>query len=384
MDISGDSLNRHLYSAMLQILTDNFADGQLTQGAEGCQWDEGYSEARCRDAISGSLRGLKSRACPSIHLPGSPFTTLPFAPNATIPPGSISEATAEDMLNVRYHHLFRRGELDGQPFEFPAQLSVDERLDRQRRRLQRRHEAGQLGSDAADDTLYSLPAHIGALVIDNLGYHDLLDMGGLEAPMQHYEDMQRLFSYLSEQRRPVQPVWPLYASLHVTVAPVIIQWEGRGWREKLNDHHTRRLSPTIARMMASINPVDQYYPPGSSLSYTHYDALQLTGRPRGDDIEQRWSLPPDLITCDFTERVPGTVDPNFVPLRQPQDESSPCCHRGVRPWQTLDMVRLTSEIPFSWTWDGTHWKQYVNLYKAQAILNFAHLLVQQQQQQRQL
>ena len=405
--LSGDSLMRQVHQALAQVLSDNFDDGHIDRegaeadGGRGCWGDLGYEKGDCRAKVAYDIHQAGRQICPTLHLDDLPFPSPPVPfPRPTNDPPTTADAPPppsptspvpwlSSVLNVRYHPVFVRSHLGGESYVYPPIQSASERRAVQEKWWSNRtdlHESPQKVVNDPTRFLYSLPTHIGALHIDELGLHQHEHDGWPGDQLVHYDDVMRVLLYESHLHRPPLPIWPLYLGLHVMVRNLF----SPEWKAQINFSRTAEVVPTITRHLHLRHSPLQWFagtndsePDESTLdlSLLHHDSPEMVGRANHiqDNPWQlhRWDLQEEVRKCHFTELPPGASGAlaGYDPLRQ-------CCSHSVRPWQLLDVVRLTAHVPFSWSYDGTHYKQFVNTWKAQAILNYAHTLIQQHQRTR--
>ena len=391
--LSGDSLMRQVHHAMLQLLSDDFDDGHVDAEAAAdphsgdCFGDLGYEGKACRGKIAYHTRLAGRRICPTLNidpLPNpSPPTFVPFDP--ATPSATPSDVPwISNVLNLEYHAVFVRGHLSDKQYDYPAILTAEQRRAVQEEWMAKRTKAQSPESGVRDraDFVYALPTQIGALHVDELGLHGH-ELGGDWPLLQliHYDDAERLLLYESHVHSPPLPIYPLYLGLHAMVQPLF----NGDYYNSINHSHTAQVVPSIARHLHSRHSPFQWWAGTTGqtepqdeaavdLSLLHHDEPELTGYANMLSAD-RWNLEQELATCRYSQSPPGasTVDASRY------NASRECCSHAVRPWQLLDTVRLTSHIPFAWSYDGTHYKQWVNTWKAQAILNYAHTLIQMHQ-----
>ena len=406
--LSGDSLMRQVHEAMLQLLTDNLSNGQVRRQdrengtARLCTGERAYSSEYCRPRVAFDTRELGFQACPSLHRDALPWARPPQRWTPETAAGGRSDASAAvlgngtagaavspwlpSVLQAQFHGVFVRDNIAAHPYSLPPMLTAAERGEMQRQRLRDTTAAKAAVTTDSESYVYALPDHIGALLVDGLGFHKHeSDLWPVEQ-RSHYDDVLRAALYESHSTQPPQPVFPLYLGLHVMVAARV----SKDYRSKLSVNRTAEVVATIMHQTLLQHSPSHYYASHYSdlftvnssfddgddavdLSLLHYSELQMSGTVRVDEgpVPPRWQLDSELRTCHFAARPPGASS-----TLEGRNSSRRCCSHSVRPWQLLDPARLTAHVPHAWSYDGVHYGQWINLWKAQAILNYAHTLIQ--------
>ena len=268
----GDSYVRHVWTALLHIITGNFVDGQLSATsidteiarAGSCSGDLAFSERECRTLIAMDTSEMPVRPCRHFK------------------------------LNASYTNVY---------------LSKDEVYDNWPR-LQPPN-----------------ATTIGSVFIVGMGLHDLWTFPD-KAPMQTIEWYRNFHTRLhAEAERTQQAIYPLMLGYHNVI---------------ISGKSTLHYSGSIS---------GQWSP------------LQSGIQKRLKQINRHIKQP----RCATYDELSVNAETPIIP-DVPTDWGWDHATSRVQKWSIVDNVHATTALPFDFSYDGHHYKQNVNLVKAQAIL----------------
>ena len=369
LHIHGDSLARQLWMALLQIITNNFADGHINKwaavevdGPRDCQYDAAYSEKPCRRGITMDIALTAATICPALATALLPWddtfnaTTLNETayrkrqwayPHLTDPLVLNADEPVIDSLFRAFYSAVNTIDIDGphprmniRGSMIPPALTPAARLDVQTQALlsgftDKRHEHLHLP--------LPLSQHVGAVVLTGTGLHDFWS-GRWPAALHDY--LLNMTRYYVQMNGSVGQIFPLILPIH-QMATLHLSKASR--RSRYTDTHS--IGAAISRFAQSLIDPHRFYQT-DDLFFHHY--AHHHAHVNRSDVPQP-PLPPsywERLTDDGKQRV-------------------------VRPYNILDFASLTSQLPLNMTYDGLHYTQRVNVVKAYALLNYLHTLIQQ-------
>ena len=359
LHIHGDSLARQMWMGLLQIVTDNFADGHVNKWPNGptindCQYDAAYMEKPCRRGLARDMALTAAHICPAIASVLLPWdntlnvTTLNETAYSKLIGGdatSNDEPCIDSLLRGYYTPLPRIDDEGTHP------TAAEQRLPPVRtpsERLSTQAEALRHGYSASRHQYLHLPLplskHIGAVVVMGTGLHDYWGGRWPGALHDYLLNMSRLYV----QKDPsIGQVFPLIVPIHQ-----MSTWHQSRSMERSAYTDTHSVGATMSRYAQTLVDPHRFYR-AESLFLHHY-AHQHAAHVNFSTVPE----PP-----------PPPSDWNDVTSNGLQ-----CL---LRPYNVLDFVSLTTQLPANFSYDGLHYTQRVNVVKAYALLNYLHTIVQQ-------